>query len=131
MNAPERHFRSIADYLEALGYSSQPEHPMLAVCTREEIYKNTTEEGGAGSLSISTDFYVIAIKKIIAGEIFYGRTRYDFSNGSMMFAAPRQAFFCNETVVTKDSIMIVIHEDFIKGHLLYDTLKNTAFFPML
>lgn len=128
MSTQEKHFSSIADYLKALGYSSKPEHPMLAVCTREEIYKNNAEEGSAGALTISTDFYVIAIKKIIAGEIFYGRTRYDFSNGSMMFAAPRQAFSCNETVITKDSIMIVIHEDFIKGHQLYDTLKKYSFF---
>ncbi len=127
MNAQTIHYSSIAKYLEAIGYD-KPAHPMLAVCERNEAYHNNVEEGGAGAISLTTDFYVIAIKKIIKGDMFYGRTKYDFSNGSMMFAAPRQEFSCNETVVAQDSIMIVIHEDFIKGHPLFETFKKYGFF---
>lgn len=128
MSRQPTHFTTIATYLEAIGYDKPAHHPMLAVCQRDETYSNNIADCGAGGISITTDFYVIAIKKIIKGDMFYGRTKYDFSNGSMMFAAPRQEFSCNETVVSKDSIMIVIHEDFVKGHPLFETLKKYSFF---
>lgn len=127
MTTQSSHFNNIVEYLDAIGYD-KPAHPMLAVCQRDEAYSNNLGDCGTNTISITTDFYVIAIKKIIEGHMFYGRTQYDFSNGSMMFAAPRQEFSCSETVVSQDSIMIVIHEDFAKGHPLFETLKKYSFF---
>jgi AraC-like DNA-binding protein len=127
MSTQVTHFSSIATYLEAIGYD-KPAHPMLAVCQRDGVFSNNIEQGGVGRICITTDFYVIAIKNIIEGDMFYGRTKYDFSDGSMMFAAPRQEFNCSETVITKDSIMIVIHEDFIKGDTLFESFKKYGFF---
>ncbi|MDV7341261.1 helix-turn-helix transcriptional regulator [Terasakiella sp. A23] len=122
------HFSSISDFMESMGLA-RPEHPMLAVCEK----KNITSTGDVSACSspgicYSTDFYAIAIKEIVSGEFHYGRTKYDFTNGSMMFMAPRQEVSYSNLVVTKEAIMIFIHEDFVKGHELHNTLKKYSFF---
>ncbi len=39
---------------------------------------------------ITNDCYLISLKKIVKGEVNYGRTQYDFTNGALIFIAPRQ-----------------------------------------
>lgn len=127
MKPATTHFSSVADYLAAIGYD-KPEHPMFAICKRDEVYSNNIKDDGHGEIAMTTDFYVIAIKKLLKGDMFYGRTKYDFANGTMMFAAPRQMFGCAEEVISQDAIMIVVHEDFIKGHPMFETIKKYGFF---
>ena len=128
MTQPNNHFNSIADFMAVMGLE-KPEHPMLAVCEKKgEARLGDSHTCGVERISYSTDFYAIAIKQIIAGEMHYGRTKYDFSNGSMMFMAPRQVITCDQLVISKNAIMIFIHEDFVRGHELYNTLKKYSFF---
>lgn len=128
MTQNKMHFSTIADFMEAMELP-KPEHPLLAVCHKE----STSTIGDVDicttpDFTYSSDFYMIAIKQIVSGEMHYGRTKYDFTNGSMMFVAPRQEISCQQIVVTKEAIMIFIHEDFVRGHELYNTLKKYSFF---
>ncbi len=113
------HFKTIAEFNQTLGLPP-PDHPMLCVCYKDRIESN--------NITFSSDFYMIAIKNIISGEMHYGRTQYDFTHGSMMFTAPRQEISCSNVVVSSDAIMIFIHEDFIRGHKISNAIKKYGFF---
>lgn len=123
------HFSTLAEMAEAMG-SPAPEHPMVAVVRLDgptgnnPRYRSCVEQG----VTFSSDFYSIAIKRILSGELHYGRTRYDFSNGSMMFTGPRQEITCTDVVLSADAIIIYIHEDFLLGSELRDTVRRYGFF---
>lgn len=123
------HYKTISEFTDANGWPA-PDHPLLYVYSAD---RHSTDDihicGGSGiGITYSTDFYMIAIKNILSGELRYGRTRYDFSNGSMMFTAPRQEMTIQEQVVSSDVIMLLIHEDFIKGRPIRNDIRKYGFF---
>lgn len=125
MSGRRVHFSTIEEFASKAGMP-KPEHPMLLVWS-EKHYESelaTADE----PITYSNDFYMIAIKNIVSGELHYGRTKYDFSNGSMMFAGPRQEITFSEKIVSRDCLMIFIHEDFLRGHDIRSAFKNAGFF---
>jgi len=78
---------------------------------------------------IKNDCYSISLKKIIKGELNYGRTQYDFTNGALIFLAPRQVLQWDKSVVyDQKGFSINFHEDFIKGTELAHQIKKYGFF---
>ena len=82
-----KHFKTLSSYLEYLELP-MPEHPMLSVFTafNDESLPCPKES----SPPITNDCYTISFKKFIKGDLTYGRTKYDFTNGALFFIAPRQ-----------------------------------------
>lgn len=120
------HFRTLSEYLDYLELP-RPEHPMLSVfsaasdglmpCPRES------------SPPITNDCYSISLKKIVKGEVNYGRTKYDFTNGALIFIAPRQVLQWDESVIyDQKGFSINFHEDFLKGTELAHQIKKYGFF---
>lgn len=99
----------------------QPESPLISV------YR-CTQTCDMGNREFTTDFYMIGFKKLKAGVIMYGRTKYDHDNGSMMFVKPRQIIEFNDLVYEEDAFIIFIHEDFLNGHNLHKEINEYAFF---
>ncbi|MFC3161626.1 hypothetical protein ACFOEQ_27175 [Chryseobacterium arachidis] len=58
----------------------------------------------------------------------YGRTRYDHDNGSLFFMKPRQIIEMKNLQYEKDGFMILIHEDYLKGHELNNLIERYGFF---
>lgn len=98
-----------------------PETPLLS------MYR-CTQTCGLGDREFTSDFYMIGFKKLKAGQIMYGRTKYDHDNGSMMFIKPRQVIQFNSVEYDEDAFIIFIHEDFFNGHFLHTELNKYAFF---
>ena len=48
-------------------------------------------------ITLTCDFYSISLKNIISGELVYGRTKYDCTNGTLLFTAPNQATYFQRT----------------------------------
>lgn len=127
MTTPKQHFTTIAQLAQFMGQPA-PEHPMVYVW---RIAAYDTHSGYACAkpgTTFSSDCYTIAVKKILSGEMHYGRTKYDFTNGSMVFTAPRQEITCTNLVVAADAVMIAIHEDFLLGSQLRETIRRYGFF---
>ncbi|WP_289063902.1 response regulator transcription factor [uncultured Zobellia sp.] len=81
------------------------------------------------SPSITNDCYSISFKKFVKGELNYGRTKYDFTNGALICIAPRQVLQWDSSVVFEQKgFSINFHEDFIKGTELAQQIKNYGFF---
>ncbi len=78
---------------------------------------------------ITNDCYSISLKKIVKGELNYGRTQYDFTNGALIFIAPRQVLQWDSSVVyDQKGFSINFHEDFLKGTELAHQIKKYGFF---
>ncbi|WP_066217706.1 helix-turn-helix domain-containing protein [Formosa haliotis] len=121
-----QHFKTLSSYLDYLELP-RPEHPMLSIfnskgdgilpCPRES------------SPPITNECYSISLKKFVKGNLNYGRTAYDFTNGALIFIAPRQVLQWDSSVVFEQKgFSITFHEDFLKGTKLAQQIKKYGFF---
>ncbi|MGY3794870.1 helix-turn-helix domain-containing protein [Aquimarina sp. 433] len=121
-----QHFKTLAAYL---GYMElpRPEHPMLSVLfANEESFLPCPRKSSA---PITNECYTISLKKIVKGDLNYGRTKYDFTNGALICLAPRQVLQWDSSVVFEQKgFSINFHEDFIKGTELVQQIKKYGFF---
>lgn len=121
-----KHFSTLSSYFEYLELP-QPEHPMLSVmsATGDDFLPCPKES----SPPITNDCYTISLKKVVSGELNYGRTKYDFTNGVIFFLSPRQVLqWDSNAVFEQKGFSINFHEDFIKGTELAQQLKKYGFF---
>ncbi|MDO6437809.1 helix-turn-helix transcriptional regulator [Cyclobacterium sp. 1_MG-2023] len=121
-----QHFKTLSAYLEYLELP-RPEHPMLSVFSA--IGDGFLPCPKESSPPITNDCYTISFKKIVKGDLNYGRTKYDFTNGALFFIAPRQVLQWDSSVVFEQKgFSINFHEDFIKGTELAHQIKKYGFF---
>jgi len=121
-----KHFKTLSAFLD---YMELPlsEHPMLSVLFPKN--GNFLPCPKESSPPISNDCYSISLKKIIKGNLNYGRTKYDFTNGALIFLAPRQVMQWDRSVVFEQKgFSINFHEDFLKGTELAQQIKKYGFF---
>lgn len=115
-----KHYKSLSD-LHRDGGFPPPEHPLISMlrcdlqCT-------------VGEVEFTSDFYMIGFKKLKAGVIRYGRTKYDHDCGSMMFVKPRQVIQITNIELDEDGFILYVHEDFINGFPLYNEIRKYSFF---
>lgn len=121
-----KHFKTLSSYFEYTQLPA-PEHPMLSVLTaRGEEFLPCPKES---SPPVTNELYNISLKKIVKGDLKYGRTKYDFSNGVMVFMAPRQVMQWDSTlVIEQKGFSVTFHEDFLKGTELAHQIKKYGFF---
>lgn len=121
-----QHFKTVSSYLDYLQLP-RPEHPMLSVFnSKGEGYLPCPRES---SPPITNDCYTISFKKYVKGDLNYGRTKYDFTNGALIFIAPRQVLQWDKSVVFEQKgFSINFHEDFLKGTQLALQIKKYGFF---
>lgn len=121
-----QHFKTLSSYLIYLELPA-PEYPMISVFSAfGDGFLPCPKES---SPPITNDCYSISLKKIIKGELNYGRTKYDFTNGALIFLAPRQVLQWDKSVVyDQKGFSINFHEDFIKGTELAQQIKKYGFF---
>ena len=98
-----------------------PEHPMLGLLRiNREIKIDNTE--------YTSDFYMIGLKKVKAGYVLYGRTKFDHETGSMIFTKPRQVIEMRNLEFEEDGYILVFHEDFLVGYSLHEDIQRYSFF---
>ncbi|WP_282087049.1 helix-turn-helix domain-containing protein [Aquimarina algiphila] len=121
-----QHFKTLSSYLDYLELP-RSEHPMLSVFnSKGDGYLPCPRES---SPPITNDCYTISFKKYVEGDLNYGRTKYDFTNGALIFIAPRQVLqWDNSVVFERKGFSINFHEDFLKGTELALQIKKYGFF---
>ncbi|MDG1331732.1 MAG: helix-turn-helix transcriptional regulator [Crocinitomicaceae bacterium] len=120
------HFKTLSAYFKYLELP-RPEHPMFSVlnATGDSFLPCPKES----SPPITNDCYNISLKKIVKGDLNYGRTKYDFTNGAMVFMSPRQVMQWDSRASFEQSgFSINFHEYFIKGTELAQQIKKYGFF---
>lgn len=121
------HFSDLSEYHEFLGLPA-PEHPLFSVVKSDSKNMDDIVECGDVDVVLSSDFYTLSLKNIISGEIFYGRTKYDFKNGAMIFTAPKQVVQFKGIKAKSTARTIMFHEDFIRGHEIKNEIKKYHYF---
>jgi AraC-type DNA-binding domain-containing proteins len=120
LNYHSMHFKSLGDVHRCNNYP-EPENPLLTLFTCNPLRSISSYE-------ITTDFYIIAFKKLKSGTITYGRTKYDHESGSMYFLKPQQVIQMRDIALDGDGFEIWFHEDYLSGHPLYKEIKKYSYF---
>ncbi|MGY3211564.1 helix-turn-helix domain-containing protein [Mucilaginibacter sp. HD30] len=117
-----KHYKSLIELHKDNGFPP-PEHPLFSIyqCNNKGVC-------AFGNREFTSDFYMVGFKKMIAGVILYGRTKYDHENGSMMFFKPQQIIELKNIELEEDGFLMFIHEDFLNGHTLHDEIKKYHYF---
>lgn len=75
------------------------------------------------------NFYKISYKSKLSGKLKYGQGYYDFNEGGLFFAAPKQVLGGQEKEVTdQQCFALLIHPDFFLGDPLAKKIKQYGFF---
>ena len=117
-----KHYKTISELHASNGFAL-PENPLLSLITCTEL-----RACSIGQSKFTSDFYMIAFKKIKSGNFLYGRTTYDHDNGSMSFVKPRQIVEMNDLELTETGFIIFIHEDFLINKPLHSEIKKYSYF---
>ncbi|HEY9049392.1 MAG TPA: AraC family transcriptional regulator [Ohtaekwangia sp.] len=117
-----QHFKTITELHNTNGYPS-PENPQISLVTCQDLKACTI-----GNSKFTSDFYMIAFKKIKSGHFLYGKTKYDFDNGSMAFVKPRQIIEISNIELTEKAFIIFFHEDYLLKHNLHSGIKKYGYF---
>ncbi len=115
-----KHYKNLSELHRDNGFTP-PENPLFS------IYQ-CKHDCQMGDREFTSDFYMIGFKKVKAGNILYGRTRYDHESGSMMFFRPRQLIEMKNLHLEEDGFLIYVHDDYLNGHLLHDEIKKYRYF---
>lgn len=115
-----KHFKTLSELHRENGWPL-PENSMISIVGCQQSCP-------LGDREFTADAYVIAFKKLRAGVIMYGRTPYDNTNGSMYFMKPRQIIQLKGLEFEEAGFMVFIHEDYLNGHELFNTIQKYGFF---
>lgn len=77
-----------------------------------------------------SELYIIFFKDLKCGELKYGRSHYDYEDGTLLFIAPGQVFGFEENgkMVQPTGWALVFHPDLIRGTHLGKHITDYSFF---
>lgn len=122
-------FKSLSEAFSAGGFPS-PQHPLIALMNGidNEI------PGRPPQHSQMLSFYKISYRLNVGGTMPYGRTQFDYLEGGLFFAAPRQILGSDEPEeqpvpgCINEQITILIHPDFLLHYPLAQKIKQYNYF---
>ncbi|SMD02593.1 Helix-turn-helix domain-containing protein [Chryseobacterium sp. YR221] len=124
MKTPEK-VSSISTLHQFLGLK-RPANPLISVFNFDDVKL----EPETFLSAVTTDFYVIALKKDCAGgKCRYGQQYYDFDEGIMYFIAPHQVLQFDDILLNGvRGFVLVVHPDFLHGYGLASDIKEYGYF---
>jgi len=74
--------------------------------------------------------YIVYLKEVVCGELQYGRSHYDYEEGTLVFIAPGQVYGVNEPakLVQPKGWALAFHPDLVRGTALGRHIKDYNFF---
>lgn len=75
-------------------------------------------------------FYAVFLKEVMCGELSYGRNRYDYEEGTLVFIGPGQIIGVNhdENYLPPKRFTLIFHPDLIHGTSLGQNINKYNFF---
>ncbi|WP_407535159.1 helix-turn-helix domain-containing protein [Elizabethkingia miricola] len=104
----------------------RPANPLISVFNFDEVKLEPETILSA----VTTDFYVVALKKDCAGgKCKYGQQYYDFDDGIMYFIAPHQVLQFEDVLLNSvRGFVLVVHQDFLHGYALASQIREYGYF---
>lgn len=112
---------SVQDYNDYLGVETL--HPLASVVDMSEL-------GGIRHSLKRFGFYCIFLKQLDCGTILYGRSRYDYREGTLVSIAPGQVAGADDGGVTTNpkGWILMFHPDLLRGTSLASKMRDFSFF---
>lgn len=103
-----------------------PKHPLVSVLPISDNMINFDY----GDATYVFDFYQVSLKRGISGSLSYGRSAYDFKEGTMLFTKPNQSlkFETNEEYSGSSGWTLIFHPDLIRRAELGQCIQQYTFF---
>jgi AraC family transcriptional regulator, transcriptional activator of pobA len=114
--------RSIAE-LHRFYRCGSARHPLVSVLDLQTIDHTLF----APHVPLQMNLYIVACKRF-AGQIVYGRSNYDFDEGTMMFTAPNQVVSPAGDIDLKEGWALFFHPDLLRGTDLEKKMHRYSFF---
>lgn len=112
---------SVKDYNDNLGVATL--HPLVSVVDMSELecIRHSLKHFG---------FYCIILKHLGCGDVTYGRSTYDYNDGSLVFVAPNQMAGANDGKVSYDTKgwILMFHPDLLRNTYLEHSMNRYTFF---
>lgn len=112
---------NVQDYNRLLG--AETLHPLVSVTDLSELksIKHCRKTFG---------FYCVFFKELDCGTVLYGRSRYDYQEGTMLFIAPGQTAGVDDGGETQNpkGWVLMFHPDLFYGTPLARRMKDYSFF---
>ena len=112
---------SVKDYNDNLGVTTI--HPLVSVVDMSELecIRHSLKRFG---------FYCIILKHLGCGDVTYGRSAYDYNDGSLVFVAPNQMAGANDGKVSYDTKgwILMFHPDLLRNTYLEHSMNRYTFF---
>lgn len=112
---------SVKDYNDNLGVATL--HPLVSVVDMSELecIRHSLKHFG---------FYCIILKHLGCGDVTYGRSAYDYNDGSLVFVAPNQMAGANDGKVSYDTKgwILMFHPDLLRNTYLEHSMNRYTFF---
>ena len=113
---------SISDLHELVQYTP-PRHPLISVIDHKDFYAKRPKTEGLYRFG----FYTISCKRF-EGLLYYGKSHYDFKQGSLLFTAPGQVIGPGPDVKVEEGWALFIHPDLLHGTGLDKKMHEYTFF---
>jgi AraC family transcriptional activator of pobA len=117
------HYSTLGDLHAACGLMP-PENPLFSVVSGTSHCPLSEAPNSA----FTADCYLIILKKLTSGSLIYGRTPYDHTTGTMLFAKPRQMLEPQQLRFEEQGFLLLVHEDFLLGHELHRRVAGYGYF---
>jgi hypothetical protein len=113
---------SISDLHDLVQYA-RPRHPLISVIDHTDFYARRPKNKALFRFG----FYTISWKKF-EGLLYYGKSHYDFREGSLMFTAPGQVIGSGPDIKVDEGWALFIHPDLLHGTDLGKKIHQYSFF---
>ena len=112
---------NVQDYNKILGVETL--HPLVSVLdmsTLKSIPHSRKEFG----------FYCVFLKELDCGTVLYGRSKYDYQEGTMLFISPGQIAGVDDggETLNPKGMVLMFHQDLLYGTPLAHRMKEYSFF---
>lgn len=115
------HFDTVEQYNRLRGVPTH--HPLVSVV-------DLTQARPMPAQTFHFGVYAIYLKELKCGDLRYGRSMYDYQEGTLLFIAPGQIIGVQPVAVTYEpkGWALLFHPEFIKGTPLGRLIKDYSFF---
>lgn len=115
---------SVSELHKLLGLP-KPQHPLITLIDHAVVQAIDTNQNP----NLVLNFYNITIKRSFKGQMKYGKSYYDFDEGTMSFMAPNQVIGIDDAANSnKEGWSLLFHPDLIRNYPLGAAIKNYGFF---
>jgi len=113
---------SISEAHKVFGYD-KPKHPLISLLDFTKIKSEAVESDAFYQMS----FYSISCKHF-EGVFKYGKSYYDFNEGTLIFTAPHQVISASHDSEMEEGWGLFFHPDLINGTSLAKKINEYSFF---